>query len=528
MSTLRPTFMGFDVAKRGIMTAQKGIDITGQNLVNWDSAGYTRQRVEQVAVGVNPYTSRYGSNRIGTAGQGVDILGIGQTRDKFLDARFRELTSEASYYDQAQKILGDLESVISDFEPDSDSGIGAMLNGILNALQPDTEQADSETYASLVRSAFKDMTQTLQYLSGKLDRVAEQQKFDLEVSVENFNQILEKISGLNEVISNDRNVLQNSHYGPNELLDERNYLLDQLAQYGEIGVTTNVDGTVTIEMDGHTILDGSKYDAMEMSENPNGTVVLKWVSSGDKIQVTDGILKATTDFLNGRGPNIIQEGETTYRGVRYYQDALDIFAHQLVEVANNSIPNYQVDAAGELILDADGNPVLDPEQPYRKLLGSISDQPDANGKYVVDPDGPVTADNISITDEWNADASYFVARKDSLDNKYVVDLYNKLKNDDNVFQGRGESFTGTFKDYLTGYSATLAQDQNYYKNRLQSSNNLLYTTEDSRDEVSGVVMDEEVANMMLYQKSLQAASRLMTTLDEALDVLINRTGLVGR
>ena len=101
---------------------------------------------------------------------------------------------DRSYYDQAQKILGDLESVISDFEPDSDSGIGAMLNGILNALQPDTEQADSETYASLVRSAFKDMTQTLQYLSGKLDRVAEQQKFDLEVSVENFNQILEKIS----------------------------------------------------------------------------------------------------------------------------------------------------------------------------------------------------------------------------------------------------------------------------------------------------------------------------------------------
>ena len=124
-----------------------------------------------------------------------------------------------------------------------------------------------EISACLVGSemCIRDRTQTLQYLSGKLDRVAEQQKFDLEVSVENFNQILEKISGLNEVISNDRNVLQNSHYGPNELLDERNYLLDQLAQYGEIGVTTNVDGTVTIEMDGHTILDGSKYDAMELS-----------------------------------------------------------------------------------------------------------------------------------------------------------------------------------------------------------------------------------------------------------------------
>ena len=93
--------------------------------------------------------------------------------------------------------------------------------------------------------------------------------------------------------------------------------------------------------------------------------------------------------------------------------------------ANNSIPNYQVDAAGELILDADGNPVLDPDQPYRKLLGSISDQPDANGKYVVDPDGPVTAANISITDEWNADASYFVARKDDPVSYTHLDVYKR-------------------------------------------------------------------------------------------------------
>ena len=52
--------------------------------------------------------------------------------------------------------------------------------------------------------------------------------------------------------------------------------------------------------------------------------------------------------------------------------------------------------------------------------------------------------------------------------------------------------------------------------------------EDSRDEVAGVVVEEEVANLMLYQKSLSAASRLMTAMDEALDVLINKTGLVGR
>ena len=50
---------------------------------------------------------------------------------------------------------------------------------------------------------------------------------------------------------------------------------------------------------------------------------------------------------------------------------------------------------------------------------------------------------------------------------------------------------------------------------------------DQRDSVAGVNVDEETANLMLYNKSLSAASRLMTTLDDALDVLINRTGRVG-
>ena len=76
-------------------------------------------------------------------------------------------------------------------------------------------------------------------------------------------------------------------------------------------------------------------------------------------------------------------------------------------------------------------------------------------------------------------------------------------------------------------STTLAEDKNYYYNRLEATTVLNNELQDRRDEVSGVVVDEEVANVMLYNKSLSAASRLMTALDEALDVLINRTGRVG-
>ncbi len=105
----RPTFLGFETAKRGLTAAQKGIDIAGQNLTNWDSAGYTRQRMGQVAIAPDSFRNRYSGSRVGLAGQGVDIQGIGQTRDKFLDKRFREENSDMGYFGQSSVLLNDIQ-----------------------------------------------------------------------------------------------------------------------------------------------------------------------------------------------------------------------------------------------------------------------------------------------------------------------------------------------------------------------------------------------------------------------------------
>ena len=62
---IRPTFLGFETAKKGINTAQKGLDITGHNLTNWDSVGYTRQRITQVSVAPDSFRNRYSSSKVG-------------------------------------------------------------------------------------------------------------------------------------------------------------------------------------------------------------------------------------------------------------------------------------------------------------------------------------------------------------------------------------------------------------------------------------------------------------------------------
>ena len=87
---LRPTFMGFETAKSGINVSQKALDITGNNLANMDTAGYTRQRLDVNSIAPSSYSTRIAINRIGLTGQGVEGLGVGRTRDAFLDKRFRD------------------------------------------------------------------------------------------------------------------------------------------------------------------------------------------------------------------------------------------------------------------------------------------------------------------------------------------------------------------------------------------------------------------------------------------------------
>lgn len=706
--------MGFDIAKRGIMTAQKGLDISGQNLVNWDSDGYTRQRLEQVAVAPNVSATRYSYNRAGLAGQGVEINGISQTRDKFLDKRFREENAETGYYDKVNNLLGDIESTIDELKVNGDSGIRYSLKEMMDSLSTFSKDAYSETYANIVMNTFKNMAQTLQQLSMKLDNVASQQKFDLSVSVQDFNQLVQKLAAVNKSIGDDVGASLNPHFGPNELLDERNLLLDELSKYGEIEVRTNSDSTVTVTMNGHTVVDRAKYDQLEMFPDPNSELMhdstvpveVRWVSTNQQAEFKNGIIKGFTDFINGAGP-APGEGQTSKRGIPYYQAKLDTFAQTLADTVNGIIPDTtapeiqaqkqrvddlgaqeaalngllstykslqaQYDAAvtaGDTAKQADlerqwddlvagykypdaaaankgytapplalgttTDAVFDPilgntaagitgtlipgTQQYKDMEALKADFQELNKKYAaaqaagdttymtslqdkmdrlvkeyndkgyqntnidtgitglggVDladgaagvtqvetavnaeladvkalkqthvealdtmianapkkklygsiDGGPINAQNLTITDDWNGNPSYVISILDSKQNNALNQLINALNADKISFQSRGELVESTFSDYVTGYSTTLAEDKNYYYNRLEATTVLNNELQDRRDEVSGVVVDEEVANVMLYNKSLSAASRLMTALDEALDVLINRTGRVG-
>ena len=580
---IRPTFLGFETAKKGINTAQKGLDITGHNLTNWDSVGYTRQRITQVSVAPDSFRNRYSSSKVGGAGQGVDITGVAQIRDVYLDKRFRDESADVGYYDQSTTILRDIQSALNEYNPTTDTGLRASIMAMSDALQSFSTHAYSETHANIVLSSFKNLTQTLQQISSKLESARNQQIYDLEVSVQEVNIKLQKIAELNKAILDDASSIQyNPYFGPNQLLDE-------LSKYADIHYTSNVDGTINVEVNGQMAVTGTKYDKMEMTQSKEtGVVGLRWISTNKPVELTAGSLKASTDYINGRGPNLRNPGESTERGFLYYKDQLNDFAQTLANVANSIIPEtdangsiiYELDENGDKILqldedgnpipqlgsdgkpvykldadgnkipvidqvtgqpavDADNNPIYEVEYKYKyqtkQLLGAISSIPGDDGKYYVQSDIPITADNISVTDQWSNNSGYVIFQRnpdehDTADNvgNYALALADAIANGTHRFEPNGAEFDGTFLDYVKNYVTTLGEDVSFTESRLTATTTIQQELEDGRDSVSGVVVDEEVANMMLYNKSLSAASRLMTAMDEALDTIINKTGLVGR
>lgn len=509
---MRPTFLGFEAAKTGVFASQKALDIVGHNLSNISTEGYTRQRVDQVSQHVNSEGARFQVDLTSLAGMGVHVNGVEQLRNKRLDTAYRQETTNAGYYDQQSTMLSDIETIINELDIGEDGngyGLSFAVKDMYTALEDFSYNASSVADANIFAASIKNVTDTLNRLSKNLTKASVQHKEELQVRLEDVNAMLKDIATLNGAIRQSMNTNQHTdQFGPNELKDQRNLLLDKLSEYGNLRVEEQVDGTVTVEMNGHKCVWDTQHDAINYQENIDGTVQLNWKNNGENAAKDVGIFRATLDILNGRGMGATSVNESTVNGFLYYQDKLDAFATVLTDVLNNTFP---------LEVDEEGN-VLS----YKTLVGEAVETEDG---YEVKPHMFTTAENITVTDELLNNSSYLITSDNSVDNTAILELIQKLTIDDQSFFNGTETFTGTFQEFVADYTATLGSDNTYVEGRYEASAAVIKEIQDSRDSISGVSESEETVNMMTYNRAYQAAARMMTVMDGLLDVLINKMAI---
>jgi len=502
---LRSTFTGMETARSAIVVNQIAQDVVANNIANGETKGYTRQRVERAATAVSSYSNRISSNSVGNTGSGVTALGVSQVRDSFLDKCYRDENSISSCYSQTTDILNDILSVFPDgVDITDDSGLIGGLETLYTNLNTFIQSPTSESEANLVKSAFTNLSQMLNQMDSGLTTVCERQTEDLQTSVDRTNDLLGQIANLNKNIAADASVMANSgskYCMSNELLDERNLLIDELSTYGNLSVTENSDGTVDVEMGGKMVVKNGEYDSLSLNVDKNNYVDVSWRTSGDSVSLSGGSIRAYIDVINGRGSNVQSNEETSVQGIPYYRDRLNKFASALADVADSTIP---------VSLDSSGKATS-----YKTLLGGY----ESDGTKAK----TVTAGNISVSDEWTSNgAGYIIYSKSENVEDYAQLLSNRIFEDSYTFSSYGETYTSTFSNYTIDMLGKVGADVSFNEGRSDATSTIADDYLSSRDSVSGVQQDEETSNMLIYQRSYQAAARLMTVMDEMLNTLINQ------
>lgn len=527
---IRSTFAGFTTAQLGMAASQRSIDVAGQNIANINTVGYTKQRLDVASLNLQK-GDMYNSKSNIKVGFGVEMTAISQLRDPFLDTQYR---SQISRLGTSDAHASGFERLTPIFDEAVMDGVRDAFISLTSALSTLSTQVGNKENDTLVRSKMQTILNLFHDNAVRLQDVRDDiQTGFATTDLGDLNQLLENIAELDTSIKNSQ-ILGNPAL---ELKDQRNNLLDELGSYLPISVKYKdkiIGPGQTVEIlevnftdtygEKHTLISDDRYSSFHADITGEPVTLTMIDADGNTTNVTDrlgsGTLKGTLDLLNKSG----DFDGSDFKGIGYYEKAL------------NSLVDTFANAFNELnkVKGEDGKPIPGQEHP----LFVTTDGKTGKGVF--------TASNIKIADDWmngtygiTASNEYVVVDKDkgTTANENILKMVKLLESKTVEFSvpviENGVSrdikfYTGNFHDCFANLEATLGIDYKATNTMLQNQISVLNETSNNRDAISGVQLDEEGMDLLHYNQSYSAAARFMTTLDEALDKLINSTGVVGR
>lgn len=483
------TFSGFYISLRSMQTQQTALNTASHNVANAKTEGYTRQRAEMAATSPWPYPAVNSLGIVGQIGTGVEITKMERVRDQFLDIQLRNETNTLGEWTVKQDTLEQVEVV---FQEPTDTGLSTLITQFWDSWQElsmNPESINSAVRTTLVETAAS-LADALRYTHQQLEDIAADTDSIIKIDVDGINSTANQIKDLNQQIKKAKI----AGFEPNDLMDKRDLLLDQLAEVIDFKVTDNGDGTIDVNLyNGATdSYDSRLVDGIEghtnilETDDGSGSLVIQWAdysstepagqlpAAGDELQVNGGKLYGLFDVRD----NLISE----------YTTMLDTFASNLITQVNAiHADGYDLDGAsgGEFF---NGSSAVD---------------------IVIDPDISGDVSKIAAAldpDDLSGDGSNALA-------------ISKLRSKEGVCGGT------SFDDYYRNLVSGLGVDSNEAQRMTTNQQALVDQLESRKESISGVSSDEELAHMLEFQHIYEASARFMTTLDEMLDTLINGTAL---
>lgn len=466
-------FAGFDIARSALMANQTALEVTGHNVANVNTEGYTRQTVSLVAR--QPYSTMTTVNPAAAQlGTGVDVAAITSVRDMFLERQLQRITGQASQSDQYSSLLARVQTALSET---SGNGLSSALTAFFNAFQGLAQDPSRSDLRASVLQTGNALAQQIRELDKSLERIHTDATIQVGTLVDQANGVAQKIADLNVQI---RGALALGQH-PNDLEDQRQELVKQLSDlvgaqaHDELDASGKPTGFITVEREGWTIVSGPTAN----------TIPSDFTSSDSRPYLTDGRTEAFS-------PGGQIGGLTRAAGsVAAYRQSLDQIASTLIQ---------QVNAQHEVGYGLD----------------NITGRPFFAGTGAADIAlAPEVANNTDALAAASAPAPGSVVAPGNGDNaRAIANIANQAV--------IGSSTIGSAYAALVtriGSDAKASQDET---TSLAAERQQILTL---RNAASGVSLDEELTNMMQYQRSYQSAARLLSTVDSMIQTLLSAVGV---
>ncbi len=468
---MRSTFGGLETASRSLAAQQAAMDLAAHNLANVNTPGYTRQSVRLTPMAGAGLVTGAAGRPADSIGGGVDVTGIVRIREAFLDRQARDTAATGSSWKSRRDTLSRVETIFG--EP-SDNGLAAQLQEFWNAWGEVAAHPSLASARSALRGTAGTMASTFRRIAAGLseNRAALDNSFRALAS--EVNNAVSRISDLNRKIMTS--TVSNLPAG--DLEDARDLLADRLSALTGARVTTESDGSMRVFIGGTELVGSYTFQTINITDDAaNGNLAkATWANGGQDVTGLGGEMAALLTLRDGDLPSLGTEIDALVASV----------------VAQTNAPHQ----AG---FGLDG----------------------VSGRDFFDPVG-TTAATIDLSDAVKADSSVIAAS--------VSGEVGDGANASAIAALGSQEITAGSKpgDYYAGVLSELGTSVAEATNETDTFDALGRQIENQRATVSGVSPDEEMIDLMRYQRAYQAAARVLTTLDEALDTLINRLGAVGR
>jgi flagellar hook-associated protein 1 FlgK len=469
------TFSGLNTATTALRAQQRAIDVTGQNVANVNTDGYSRQRAELQSIGANTVPAIYSVSS--NLGNGVTADQVSRIRDAFLESRAQVEHGTSARLTVESSTLSQVEDA---FREPGTTGIQSQLTDMWAGWDDVANTPDDLAARSQLLERTETLASGVRTTSATLNTQWNSTRESLAALVADVNAAAGSIAELNKAIK----TATQAGLSVNELSDQRDSLVLSLAD--KIGATSTPGdfGSVEVAIGGTSLVSGSTAISLQLT---GGTSAAEAATNQPKVVTSPG---NTTLRLDGTAGGQLNALTATIPG---YQKSLDEFATSLaaaVNAAHRGGSDLAGDGGTDLFGSGDGTPltaanfsvmVTDPS----RLAASRTTTTTTTGTTTGTLDGS------------NADALSQLGAKSGLD--------------------------GSYRQMIT----SLGVQSSVATRNVGIQAVITGQVDTSRESVSGVSLDEEMTNMLAFQHGYQAAARMVTTIDSMLDTLINHTGLVG-